>query len=101
MPCPPGTPVSFIIRARSEEALPSGPNSSTFARPLAKGGPPPRRSIGPRAGGSIMPERIGFLGIGRMGQPMAANLVRKGFDVTTIVHRRPEPAQALETLGAR
>jgi len=48
-----------------------------------------------------MPERIGFLGIGRMGQPMAANLVRKGFDVTTIVHRRHEPAQALEALGAR
>jgi len=48
-----------------------------------------------------MPERIGFIGIGRMGQPMAANLVRKGFDVTTIAHRRPEPAQALEALGAR
>ena len=48
-----------------------------------------------------MPERIGFIGIGRMGQPMAANLVRKGFDVTTLAHRRPEPAQALEALGAR
>ena len=48
-----------------------------------------------------MPERIGFLGIGRMGQPMAANLVRKGFDVAAVVHRRREPVQALEALGVR
>ncbi len=46
-------------------------------------------------------ERIGFLGIGAMGQPMAANLLRRGLDVTVLVHRRPEPARALESLGAR
>ncbi len=48
-----------------------------------------------------MTERIGFLGIGAMGRPMAANLLRKGLDVTVLVHRRPEPARALESLGAR
>jgi 2-hydroxy-3-oxopropionate reductase len=48
-----------------------------------------------------MSERIGFIGIGAMGQPMAANLLRRGFSVTTVVHRRAEPARALETLGAR
>ncbi len=48
-----------------------------------------------------MAERIGFVGIGAMGEPMAANLLRKGFAVTTLVHRRPEPARALEALGAR
>ncbi|HLJ61287.1 MAG TPA: NAD(P)-dependent oxidoreductase [bacterium] len=47
-----------------------------------------------------MAERIGFLGIGAMGQPMAANLVRKGFDVTVLIHHRPEPARTLEALGA-
>ena len=48
-----------------------------------------------------MSESIGFLGIGAMGQPMAANLLRRGFSVTTLVHRRAEPARALEGLGAR
>jgi 3-hydroxyisobutyrate dehydrogenase-like beta-hydroxyacid dehydrogenase len=48
-----------------------------------------------------MAERIGFLGIGAMGRPMAANLVRKGFDVAVLVHRRPEPVRALEAIGAR
>ncbi len=48
-----------------------------------------------------MSERIGFLGIGAMGQPMAANLLRRGFPVTVAVHRRAEPARALEAQGAR
>jgi len=48
-----------------------------------------------------MSERIGFLGIGAMGQPMAANLLRRGLPVTVAVHRRPEPARALEAQGAR
>lgn len=48
-----------------------------------------------------MAERIGFIGIGAMGQPMAANLLRRGFAVTTVVHRRAEPARRLEEQGAR
>jgi 3-hydroxyisobutyrate dehydrogenase-like beta-hydroxyacid dehydrogenase len=48
-----------------------------------------------------MAERIGFVGIGAMGEPMAANLLRKGFPVTTLVHRNNAPARTLEGLGAR
>ncbi len=46
-------------------------------------------------------DRIGFLGAGTMGAPMAANLLRKGFPLTTLIHRRAEPARALEAQGAR
>jgi 3-hydroxyisobutyrate dehydrogenase-like beta-hydroxyacid dehydrogenase len=48
-----------------------------------------------------MLERIGFIGPGAMGGPMAANLLRKGFPLTTLVHRDPAPARNLEALGAR
>lgn len=48
-----------------------------------------------------MTERIGFIGPGAMGEPMAANLLRKGFVVTTLIHRNPTPARHLEALGAR
>src|SRR5258707_11139337 len=45
-------------------------------------------------------DRIGFIGLGRMGRPMASNLRKKGFelpgqDVT------PEPVKILAQLGAR
>lgn len=36
-----------------------------------------------------------------MGEPMAANLLRKGFAVATIEHRRPEPVARLRQSGAR
>jgi 4-hydroxybutyrate dehydrogenase/sulfolactaldehyde 3-reductase len=43
---------------------------------------------------------IGFIGLGRMGRPMASNLARKGFQL--VVHDvNPEPVRALEKLGAR
>jgi len=45
-------------------------------------------------------EKIGFIGLGRMGRPMASNLCRKGFSL--VVHDvNPEPVRALEALGAR
>jgi 4-hydroxybutyrate dehydrogenase/sulfolactaldehyde 3-reductase len=44
--------------------------------------------------------RIGFIGLGRMGRPMASNLARKGFEL--VVHDiNPEPVRVLEELGAR
>ena len=44
-------------------------------------------------------DRIGFIGLGNMGKPMAANLARKGARVT--VHDvNPEPVAALAQLGA-
>jgi 4-hydroxybutyrate dehydrogenase/sulfolactaldehyde 3-reductase len=45
-------------------------------------------------------EKIGFIGLGNMGKPMASNLVRKGSDVIVCdVH--PDPVAALARLGAR
>lgn len=45
--------------------------------------------------------RIAFIGIGAMGEPMAANLLKKGFAVTAVKHRRPEPLSRLQALGAK
>lgn len=45
--------------------------------------------------------RVAFIGIGAMGEPMAGNLLKKGFAVTVMKHRRPEPAQRLAALGAQ
>jgi 4-hydroxybutyrate dehydrogenase/sulfolactaldehyde 3-reductase len=43
---------------------------------------------------------IGFIGLGRMGRPMASNLAKKGFPL--VVHDvNPEPVRVLEGLGAR
>jgi 3-hydroxyisobutyrate dehydrogenase-like beta-hydroxyacid dehydrogenase len=44
--------------------------------------------------------RIGFIGIGLMGQGMAANLLAKGFSVTVRVHRNRDAAKPLEAAGA-
>jgi 4-hydroxybutyrate dehydrogenase/sulfolactaldehyde 3-reductase len=45
-------------------------------------------------------DTIGFIGLGKMGRPMASNLCRKGFDVVAydVV---ADPVRALEKLGAR
>ena len=40
--------------------------------------------------------KIGFIGVGNMGNPMAGHLVKKGFDVT-VYDVRPEVAQAFVT----
>ena len=45
-------------------------------------------------------ERIGFIGLGNMGRPMASNLCRKGFSVVVCDVQRA-PVHALEQLGAR
>jgi len=45
-------------------------------------------------------ETIGFIGLGRMGRPMASNLCRSGFRL--VVHDlAPAPVEALAALGAR
>jgi 4-hydroxybutyrate dehydrogenase/sulfolactaldehyde 3-reductase len=45
-------------------------------------------------------ETIGFIGLGKMGKPMASNLVRKGFSL--VVHDVDDtPIDALARLGAR
>ena len=44
-------------------------------------------------------DRVGFIGLGRMGKPMASNLVRKGFRVT-VNDINPEAVADLELLQA-
>ncbi|MBP1967579.1 NAD(P)-binding domain-containing protein [Paenibacillus aceris] len=44
-------------------------------------------------------KRIGFIGLGTMGKPMAANLIQKGFMVT-VYNRTAEKADELARLGA-
>lgn len=45
--------------------------------------------------------KVGFLGLGAMGLPMAKRVVAAGHETTTTFHRRREPADALAALGAR
>ena len=47
-----------------------------------------------------MKERIGFVGVGLMGEGMATNLVRKGWPLTVLAHRKREPIERLVALGA-
>lgn len=44
---------------------------------------------------------VGFIGLGAMGKPMAASLLRAGFAVAVVPHRNPAPARELEALGAK
>ncbi len=44
-------------------------------------------------------DRIGWVGLGGMGRPMAANVARAGFDLT-VCDLRPEPVAELVGLGA-
>src|SRR5919108_6191409 len=62
-------------------------------------GPPLQRRTFEQSKGEHM-DRIGFIGLGRMGRPMASNLRKKGFEM--VVHDvNPEPVRVLEGLGAR
>jgi 3-hydroxyisobutyrate dehydrogenase-like beta-hydroxyacid dehydrogenase len=44
--------------------------------------------------------KVGFIGLGRMGAAMAANLLKAGLELT-VYNRSPDKARALSTLGAR
>lgn len=45
-------------------------------------------------------QRIAFIGLGAMGEPMVSNLLKAGFPVTIVGHRRPEPVARLKAAGA-
>jgi 3-hydroxyisobutyrate dehydrogenase len=47
-----------------------------------------------------MTERIGFIGLGRMGQAMASNLIEAGYSLC-VYNRTPSKAAALVARGAR
>ena len=44
-------------------------------------------------------KRVGFVGLGLMGGPMAANVARAGYPLTAF-NRSPAKGEALRTLGA-
>jgi len=44
--------------------------------------------------------RVGFIGIGAMGLPMAKNVIEGGHEVVTTFHRHREPADELASMGA-
>jgi len=48
-----------------------------------------------------MAKKVGFIGVGAMGEPMAASLLRAGFEVTVCAHRNREPVERLLAQGAR
>ncbi len=45
-------------------------------------------------------QRIGFIGLGLMGQGMATNILAKGWPLTVMAHRNRAPVEALVALGA-
>jgi len=47
-----------------------------------------------------MPERVGFIGLGDIGLPVARRVLTHGYQVTVCGHRRPEPVQEMQKLGA-
>ena len=50
--------------------------------------------------GTSSPERVGFLGLGTMGAPMATHLLKAGFSVQ-VWNRTPAKAEPLRALGAK
>ncbi|MEM8922657.1 MAG: NAD(P)-dependent oxidoreductase [Actinomycetota bacterium] len=44
---------------------------------------------------------VGFIGLGAMGEPMAANLLRAGIEVISCVNRNRDPVERLTELGLR
>ena len=73
-----GVTVAVIMRARS---------------PPLKGYP----EAAPK--GPLVISRIGFVGLGAMGEPMAASVRRAGFEVIATAHRRREALERLRALG--
>jgi 3-hydroxyisobutyrate dehydrogenase len=56
-------------------------------------------AMGSRQQELSMPDRIGWVGLGDIGMPMAANVARRGF-LLTVCDLRPEPVRELVRLGA-
>ena len=47
-----------------------------------------------------MSERVGFIGVGFMGEGMAHNIVTKGYPLAVMAHRNREPVERLVAAGA-
>ena len=42
-----------------------------------------------------MIKNVGFVGVGTMGEPMARNLLKAGFDLYVVAHRNRAPVERL------
>src|SRR5215213_9327318 len=63
--------------------------------------PSSRANLGPRGFLYLMPEKIGFVGVGRMGANMARRLKEVGYSVSAVYDVRKEAAAELaKELGA-
>lgn len=47
-----------------------------------------------------MIQKVGFVGVGTMGEPMAANLMKAGFELSVVAHRNRAPVKRLVKAGA-
>lgn len=47
-----------------------------------------------------MTNKVGFLGLGNMGKPMALNLIRAGYEVNVCVHHNQSPVKEMIQAGA-
>ncbi|XP_031399914.1 glyoxylate/succinic semialdehyde reductase 2, chloroplastic isoform X2 [Punica granatum] len=87
--CPP-VPARLRVRGWPFSFLPGG--SPALAVPV--------RAFSASASASEFPERVGFLGMGIMGTPMAQNLIKAGCDVT-VWNRTKSKCDPLTSLGAK
>lgn len=85
-PRPVGGASSFSISSRSSSSIPAYINSNT--------------NDGEGAGKDKLSMRIGFLGLGIMGSPMAHNLIKAGCDVT-VWNRTTSKCESLLNIGAK
>eukprot|EP01052_Picozoa_sp_SAG31_P062400 SAG31_NODE_21381_length_551_cov_0.867257_1_plen_139_part_01 len=79
--------------------------ANALLRPALGLGPAiaPRRMLSAAAGGhaSDAPPRVGCIGLGAMGEGMAACLLREGHPVTVVGNRRRQPVERLVAAGAQ
>lgn len=45
-------------------------------------------------------KKIGFIGLGAMGLPMAQNVLKNGFELHVTKHKNPKPVETLQSAGA-
>ena len=81
-------------RARERSARRLLSYASGFAAGLPKVTQPRARESGRTPKGPLVISRVGFIGLGAMGEPMAALVRRAGFEVAASVHRRRDAARA-------
>ncbi|KAI6690156.1 hypothetical protein NL676_026984 [Syzygium grande] len=96
--CPRIPHYSFLRAAPSVRSIP--PSSRPFRLSVRASSSPARASSSSSSPAKEIPGRIGFLGLGIMGTPMAQNLIKAGCDVT-VWNRTKSKCDSLISLGAQ